>query len=189
MSSSFILSWWVKSIFLCLNNKILIELIVPELKQSLRGYSVHVPLYPKAKYAFLMHQSIWSFNILPFPLDNPWEFYCFPCPRSGEFEPLHGWGGGGGGEFEPVECVTFDFTTFVDHTENCLKKIVLDWGIWMQFWPMVGRNFNKPIFKSLNALGVACGRDVTASNWLMHYNLDLKPVLLQSILCCYSSLC
>ena len=29
---------------------------------------------------------------------------------------------------------------------------------------MVGRNFNKPIFKSLNALGVACGRDVTASN-------------------------
>ena len=35
----------------------------------------------------------------------------------------------GGGGFEPVECVTFDFTTFVDHTENCLKKIVLDWGI------------------------------------------------------------
>ena len=116
MSSSFILSWWVKSIFLCLNNKILIELIVPELKQSLRGYSVHVPLYPKAKYAFLMHQSIWSFNILPFPLDNPREFYCFPCPRSGEFEPCMG----GVGEFEPVEYVTFDFTTFVDHKKNYL---------------------------------------------------------------------
>lgn len=96
MSSSFILFWWVKCIFLCLNNKILIELIVPELKQSLRGYSVHVPLCPKAKYAFLMHQSIWSFNILPFPLDNPQEFYCFPCPRSGELEPCMGGMGGGG---------------------------------------------------------------------------------------------
>ena len=96
MSSSFILFWWVKCIFLCLNNKILIELIVPELKQSLIGYSVHVPLCPKAKYTFLMHQSIWSFNILPFPLDNPREFYCFPCPRSGEFEPSMGGVGRGG---------------------------------------------------------------------------------------------
>lgn len=125
---------------------------------------------------------------------------CFlsPWTTHGNFTVFHALGVGnlnlawvgwwGGGEFEPVECVTFDFTTFVDHTKNCLYKIVLHWGIWMQFWPMVGRNFNKPIFKSLNARGVACGRDVTASNWLMHYNLDLKPVLLQSILCCYSSL-
>ena len=97
MSSSFILSWWVKSIFLCLNNKILIELIVPELKQSLRGYSVHVPLCPKAKYAFLMHQSIWSFNILPFPLDNPWEFFTvFHALGVGNLNLAWvGWGGGG----------------------------------------------------------------------------------------------
>ena len=64
-------------------------------------------------------------------------FFPSPWTTHGNFTVFHDLGVGNlnlawvgwGGEFEPVECVTFDFTTFVDHTENCLKKIVLDWGI------------------------------------------------------------
>ena len=52
-----------------------------------------------------------------------------------------------------------------------------------------GQEFRQTHLQKFKCHGVACGRDVAASNWLMHHNLDLKPVLLQSILCCYSSLC
>lgn len=56
-------------------------------------------------------------------------FFLSPWTIHGNFTVFHAlgvgnlnlaWVGWGGGEFEPVECVTFDFTTFFDHTENCL---------------------------------------------------------------------
>ena len=95
MSSSFILFWWVKSIFLCLNNKILIELIVPELKQSLRGYSVHVPLCPKAKYAFLMHHQFEASTFFLSSWTTHGNFTVFHALRVGNLNLAWvGWGGG-----------------------------------------------------------------------------------------------
>ena len=49
----------------------------------------------------------------------------------------------------------------------------------MQFWPMVGRNFNKPIFKSLNALGVACGGNLL----IIFFSCFVIPDILGNIKC------